>query len=140
MWAMWNGKYLWSWLRRDQEHRWSKAGSGRESAPALAAPKLRDDLGVVPGTGAVSFQNNKFLPELFQTDHNQARPAGNEADTACDIVTCLNFILGTIKFIAWARIPIICDVNTSGDNKDTQLHSDRGMAHMMSKLDDITQA
>ena len=97
-----------------------------------------------PCTGAASFQNNKFLPELFQTDHNQARPAGNEADTACDIVTCLNFILGTIKFIAWAQSPIICDVNTSAENKDTQLHSDRGMAenlaHMMSKLDDITQA
>ena len=130
----------WGETRSIGLYRWSKAGSGRESAPALAAPKLRDDLGVVPGTRAVSFQNNKFLPELFQTDHNQARPAGNEADTACDIVTCLNFILGTIKFIAWARIPIICDVNTSGDNKDTQLHSDRGMAHMMSKLDDITQA
>ena len=92
-------------MRRDQEHRWSKAGSGRESAPALAAPKLRDDLGVVPGTGAASFQNNKFLPELFQTDHNQARPAGNEADTACDIVTCLNFILGIIGSLPGLKSP-----------------------------------
>ena len=84
----------------------AKSGAGASLLwPALTAPMLGDDLGVVPGTGAASFQNNKFLPELFQTDHNQARPAGNAADTACDIVTSLNFIPGIIGSLPGPPVP-----------------------------------
>ena len=147
-WAvMWNGKYLWrSWLRRETtEHRWSPAGSGSGPRQCLHSAQLHDDLGVVPGTGSASFQNNKFLPELFQTDHNQARPAGN-ADTASLWYCHMSELYSRYNwFIASAQlIPHHLWCQYIKRQQRHKLHSHRGMAqnwaHMMSKLDDITQA
>ena len=115
------------------------AGASLRQLWLLQSSVMTLALSLAPGP-CPSKTTNSFLNFFKQITTRLGLLATKQTPTACDIVTCLNFILGTIKFIAWAQIPIICHVNTSGDNKDTQLHSDRGMAHMMSKLDDITQA